>query len=135
MQVPRLVTPLSNPEFIPSLGSSEVDHPIIRFSSIFNPDPNPTEEMPLQKWSIDIVSVLGTFAPEPFGTSPLASPLAPPPGFSQGEDVMRKKRKRGEEQSDDVSGQEGSSPPRLPMAKAPKKGKSKNDRALQKVAG
>ena len=135
MQVPRLVTPLSNPEFIPSLGSSEVDHPIIRFSSIFNPDPNPTEEMPIQKWSIDIVSVLGTFAPEPFGTSPLASPLAPPPGFSQGEDVMRKKRKRGEEQSDDVSGQEGSSPPRLPMAKAPKKGKSKNDRALQKVAG
>jgi hypothetical protein len=48
---------------------------------------------------------------------------------------MRKKRKRGKEQNDDVSGQEGSSPSRLPKAKAPKKGKSKNDRALQKATG
>ena len=48
---------------------------------------------------------------------------------------MGKKRKRGKEQNDDVSGQEGSSPSRLPNAKAPKKGKSKNDRALQKAAG
>jgi hypothetical protein len=48
---------------------------------------------------------------------------------------MRKKRKRGEEQSDDVGGPEGSSPSRLPKAKTPKKGKSKNDRALQKAAG
>uniref|UniRef100_A0A2N9G3B9 Uncharacterized protein n=1 Tax=Fagus sylvatica TaxID=28930 RepID=A0A2N9G3B9_FAGSY len=48
---------------------------------------------------------------------------------------MRKKRKRGEEQSDDAGGQEGSSPSQPPKAKAPKKGKSKNDRALQKAAG
>ena len=67
--------------------------------------------------------MLGTSALEPFGTSPLAPPL----GFSQGEDVMKKKRKRGEEQSDDADGQEGSSPPQPPKAKAPKKGKSKND--------
>uniref|UniRef100_A0A2N9GLC1 Uncharacterized protein n=1 Tax=Fagus sylvatica TaxID=28930 RepID=A0A2N9GLC1_FAGSY len=110
VQVPRLVTPLSNPEFVPSLGSSEVGHPIIRFPSIFDPDPNPTEEMPIQKRSIDIVSVLGTACYE-----------------------KEKKERRGA--SDDVSGQEGSSPPRLPKAKAPKKGKSKNDRALQKAAG
>ena len=127
VQVPRLVMPLNDPEFVPSLESSEVGHPVIRFPSIFDPDPNPTEEMPIQKRSIDISSVLGTSALEPSGTSPLASPFAPPPGFSQGEDVMKKKRKRGEEQSDDVGGQKGSSPPRLPKAKAPKKGKSKND--------
>uniref|UniRef100_A0A2N9HF91 Uncharacterized protein n=1 Tax=Fagus sylvatica TaxID=28930 RepID=A0A2N9HF91_FAGSY len=72
---------------------------------------------------------------ETSGTSPRASSHAPPPGFSQGEDVMRKKRKRGKEQNDDVSGQEGSSPSRLPKAKASKRGKSKNDRDLQKATG
>jgi hypothetical protein len=135
VQVPQLVPPLSNPEFFPSLESSEVGLPIIRFPSFFDPDPKPIEEMPIQKRSINISTVLGTSALETSGTSPLVSPLAPPPGFSQGEDVMGKKRKRGKEQNDDVSGQEGSSPSRLPKAKAPKKGKSKNDRALQKVTG
>jgi hypothetical protein len=130
VQVPRLVTPLSNPEFVPSLESSKVGYPVIRFPSLFYPNPNPTEEMPIQKRSIDIASVLGTSAPEPSGTSPPASL-----GFSQGEDVMRKKRKKGEEQNDDANGQEGSSPPQPPKAKAPKKGKSKNNRALQKAAG
>jgi hypothetical protein len=48
---------------------------------------------------------------------------------------MRKKRKRRKEQNDDVSGQEGSSPSRLPKAKASKRGKSKNDRDLQKATG
>uniref|UniRef100_A0A2N9HV42 Uncharacterized protein n=1 Tax=Fagus sylvatica TaxID=28930 RepID=A0A2N9HV42_FAGSY len=91
--------------------------------------------MPVQKRSINIASVLGTSAPETSGTSPHASSPVPPPGFSQGEDVMRKKRNRGKEQNDDASGQEGSSPSRLPKAKAPKKGKSKNDRALQKATG
>ena len=47
VQVPRLVTPLSNPEFVPSLESLEVGHPIIRLPSIFDPDPNPTKEMPI----------------------------------------------------------------------------------------
>uniref|UniRef100_A0A2N9I2P2 Uncharacterized protein n=1 Tax=Fagus sylvatica TaxID=28930 RepID=A0A2N9I2P2_FAGSY len=135
VQVPQLVPPLSNPEFVPSLESSEVGLPIIRFPSVFDPDPKPTEEMQIQKRLINISSVLGTSTPETSGTSPHVSPFAPPPGFSQGEDVMGKKRKRGKEQNDDVSGQEGSSPPRLPKAKAPKKGKSKNDRALQKAAG
>ncbi len=79
MQVPRLVTPLINPEFVPSLESSEVGYPVIQFPSFFDPDPNPTEEMPIQKRSIDIASVLGTSAPEPSGTSP----FAPLPGFSQ----------------------------------------------------
>ena len=92
VQVPRLVTPLSNPEFVPSLESSEVSYPVIRFPSLFDPDLNPTEEMPIQKRSIDIASVLGTSAPEPSGTSP----PAPPPGFSQGKDVMRKKKEKEE---------------------------------------
>jgi hypothetical protein len=135
VQVPQLVPPLSNPEFVPSLESSEVGLPIIRFPSFFDPNPKPTKEMPVQKRSVNIASVLGTSAPETSGTSPRASSPVPPPGFSQGEDVMRKKRKRGKEQNDDVSGQEGSSPSRLPKAKAPKKGKSKNDRALQKASG
>ena len=91
--------------------------------------------MPIQKRIVNISTVLGTSALETSQTSPPASPLAPLPGFSQGEDVMRKKRKRRKEQDDDVSGQEGSSPPQLPKAKAPKKAKSKNDQALQKATG
>ena len=79
--------------------------------------------------------MLGTSAPGSSGTSPRASSPVPPPGFSQGEDIMRKKRKRGKEQNDDVSGQEGSSPSRPPKVKAPKRGKSKNDRDLQKPTG
>ena len=96
VQVPQLVPPLSDPEFVPSLESSEVGHPIIQFPSVFYPDPNPVEEMPIQKRSINISSVLGTSTPEPSGISPPAFPLTPPPRFSQGEDIMRKKRKRGE---------------------------------------
>ena len=96
--------PLSNPDFVPTLESSEVGLPVIRFPSVFDPDPKPTEEMPIQKRTVNISTVLGTSALETSQTSPLASPLAPPPGFSQGEDVMRKKRKRGKEQDDNVSG-------------------------------
>jgi hypothetical protein len=86
--------------------------------------------MPVQRRSINIGSVLGTLAPEPSETSP----LPPPPGFSQGEDVM-KKRKRGEEQAGEAGDQQALSPSEAPKAKAPKKGKSKNGRALQKAAG
>ena len=115
--------PLSNPDFVPSLESSEIGFPIIRFSSVFYPDPKPTEEMLIQKRTVNISIVLGTSVLETSQTSP----LPPSPGFSQGEDVMRKKRKRGKEQDDDVCSQEGSSPPQLPKAKAPKKARSKND--------
>uniref|UniRef100_A0A2N9GQ65 Transposase (putative) gypsy type domain-containing protein n=1 Tax=Fagus sylvatica TaxID=28930 RepID=A0A2N9GQ65_FAGSY len=135
VQVPQLVPPLSNPDFVPSLESSETGLPIIRFPSIFDPDPKPTEEMPIQKRTVNIADVLRTSAPETSRTSPSASPLPPPPGFSQGEGVMRKKRKRGTEQDDDGCGQEGSSPPQPSKAKSPKKAKSKNDRALQKATG
>uniref|UniRef100_A0A2N9G5E8 Uncharacterized protein n=1 Tax=Fagus sylvatica TaxID=28930 RepID=A0A2N9G5E8_FAGSY len=135
VQVPQLVPPLSNPDFIPSLESSETGLPIIRFPSVFDPDPKPTEEMPIQKRTVNIADVLRTSAPETSRTSPSASPLPPPPGFSQGEGVMRKKRKRGKEQDDDGCGQEGSSPPQLSKAKSPKKAKSKNDRTPQKATG
>ena len=46
-EVPQLVTPLSNPDFVPSFESSEVGLPVIRFPSVFYPDPKPTEEMPI----------------------------------------------------------------------------------------
>uniref|UniRef100_A0A2N9G9W2 Uncharacterized protein n=1 Tax=Fagus sylvatica TaxID=28930 RepID=A0A2N9G9W2_FAGSY len=95
----------------------------------------PPLKMPIQKRTVNIASVLRMSAPETSRTSPSASPLPPPPGFSQGEGVMRKKRKRGKEQDDDGCGQEGSSPPQLSKVKSPKKAKSKNDRAPQKTTG
>uniref|UniRef100_A0A2N9GXF3 Uncharacterized protein n=1 Tax=Fagus sylvatica TaxID=28930 RepID=A0A2N9GXF3_FAGSY len=104
VQVPRLVPPLSDPNFIPSIESSEAGLPIIRFPSIFDPDPKPTEDMPIQKRTVNIADVLRTSAPESSRTSPSASPLPPPPGFSQGEGIMRKKRKRGTAQDDDGCG-------------------------------
>ena len=71
-----------------------------------------------------------TLAPKPSETSP----LPPPPGFSQGEDVM-KKRKRGEKQAGEAEDQQALSPFETPKSKASKKGKSKNGRAVQKAAG
>uniref|UniRef100_A0A2N9EU17 Uncharacterized protein n=1 Tax=Fagus sylvatica TaxID=28930 RepID=A0A2N9EU17_FAGSY len=110
VQVPQLVPPLSNPDFIPSLESSETGLPIIRFPSVFDPDPKPTEEMPIQKRTVNIADVLRTSAPETKG-------------------------REETEQDDDGCGQEGSSPPQLSKAKSPKKAKSKNDRAPQKATG
>ena len=40
VQVPQLVPPLSDPNFIPSIESSETGLPIIRFPSVFYPIPN-----------------------------------------------------------------------------------------------
>uniref|UniRef100_A0A2N9GY77 Transposase (putative) gypsy type domain-containing protein n=1 Tax=Fagus sylvatica TaxID=28930 RepID=A0A2N9GY77_FAGSY len=54
VQVPRLVPPLSDPNFTPSIESSEAGLPIIRFPSIFDPDPKPTEEMPVQPRTVSI---------------------------------------------------------------------------------
>uniref|UniRef100_A0A2N9F7W3 Transposase (putative) gypsy type domain-containing protein n=1 Tax=Fagus sylvatica TaxID=28930 RepID=A0A2N9F7W3_FAGSY len=81
VQVPRLVPPLSDPNFTPSIESSEAGLPIIRFPSIFDPDPKPTEEMPVQPRTVSIADVLGTSASGTSRTSPTASPLPPPPGF------------------------------------------------------
>uniref|UniRef100_A0A2N9IBY8 Uncharacterized protein n=1 Tax=Fagus sylvatica TaxID=28930 RepID=A0A2N9IBY8_FAGSY len=117
------------------LNPSEAGLPVIRFPSIFDPDPKPTEEMPIQPRTVSIADVLGTSAPETSRTSLSASPLPLPPGFSQGEGVMRKKRKRGTAQDDEGCVQEGSSPPQPSKAKSPKKAKSKNNRALQKATG
>uniref|UniRef100_A0A2N9HH71 Uncharacterized protein n=1 Tax=Fagus sylvatica TaxID=28930 RepID=A0A2N9HH71_FAGSY len=118
---------------VPVFGNRSSNHSVFRL--FLTPDPKPTEEMPIQKRTVNIASVLRMSAPETSRTSPSASPLPPPPGFSQGEGVMRKKRKRGKEQDDDGCGQEGSSPPQLSKAKSPKKAKSKNDRAPQKATG
>ena len=130
VQVPQLVTPLADPNFVPSTQPLGVRLSVIRFPSLFYPNSSSSEEMPVQRRSINIGSVLGTLAQEPSETSP----LPPPPGFSQGEDVM-KKRKRGEEQAGEAGDQQALSPFEAPKAKAPKKGKSKNGRALQKAAG
>uniref|UniRef100_A0A2N9HMA6 Uncharacterized protein n=1 Tax=Fagus sylvatica TaxID=28930 RepID=A0A2N9HMA6_FAGSY len=78
--------------------------------------------MPVQKRSIDIGTVLGTSVPQSSETSS----LPPPPGFSQGEGVMRRKRNRKEgEDEEDEGGRESS--PAEPLKKKPssKKGKGK----------
>uniref|UniRef100_A0A2N9HR10 Uncharacterized protein n=1 Tax=Fagus sylvatica TaxID=28930 RepID=A0A2N9HR10_FAGSY len=111
VQIPQLVTPLIDPNFVPSTQPSEVGLPVIRFPSLFDPNPSPSEEMHVQRRSINIGSVLGTLALQP----PETSPLPPPPGEAEDQQAL--------------------SPSEPPKAKAPKKGKSKNGRALQKAAG
>uniref|UniRef100_A0A2N9GNC3 Transposase (putative) gypsy type domain-containing protein n=1 Tax=Fagus sylvatica TaxID=28930 RepID=A0A2N9GNC3_FAGSY len=137
VQVPRLVPPLSDPNFTPSIESSEAGLPIIRFPSIFDPDPKPTEEMPVQPRTVSIAErmCLGRRLQGRRGLLQLPLPYLLPPGFSQGEGVMRKKRKRGAAQDDEGCVQEGSSPAQPSKAKSPKKAKSKNNRALQKATG
>ena len=89
-QIPQLMTPLTNPNFVPSVQTSEVGLPVIQFPSVFDPTPNTSEDMPIQRRSINLGSVLGSLAPQTSETSTL--PLAP--GFSEGESIM-KRRKRG----------------------------------------
>ena len=129
VQIPHLVTPLSDPHFIPSTQPSEVGLPIIRFPSLFDPTHESNVDMPVQRRSIDIGTVLRTSVPQSSKTSLL--PL--PPGFSQKEDVMRKRKIGGEE---DNEGEAQELPPIEPLkTKSPsKKGKSKSARALQKAA-
>ena len=74
--------------------------------------------------------MLKTLAPKPSETSPL--PL--PPGFSQAEDVM-KKRKMGEKHAGEAEDRQTLSPFETLKSKALKKGKSKKGRAVQKAAG
>uniref|UniRef100_A0A2N9GFT3 Uncharacterized protein n=1 Tax=Fagus sylvatica TaxID=28930 RepID=A0A2N9GFT3_FAGSY len=106
VQVPQLVPPLSNPDFVPSLESSETGLPIIRFPSIFDPDPKPTEEMPIQKRTVNIADVLRTSGSRDVTDFSICfSPPSSPWIFSR----------RG--------------------LSLPKKAKSKNDRALQKATG
>jgi hypothetical protein len=59
VQVPQLVTPLIEPDFIPSLEPSEVGDPVIRFPSLFDPTHQPDEAMLVQRRSIDIGTFLG----------------------------------------------------------------------------
>jgi hypothetical protein len=129
VQIPHLVNPLSNSNFVPSIQPSGVGVPVIHFPSLFDPNIQTSDDMPVQRLSITIGSVLGTSLPQ----SSDASSLPPPPGFSEGEDVMRK-RKRGEDGEDE---EEQELPPtEPPKKKSPSKnGKSKSSRALQKATG
>jgi hypothetical protein len=87
--------------------------------------------MPIQRRTINIGSVLGTLAPEPLETSNI--PLAF--GFSEGESVM-KKRKKGEEEAEVVKEQQAliQSEPSVTKSSS-KKGKGKDSRDPQKAAG
>ncbi len=131
VQIPHLVNPLSDPNFVPSTQPSGVGLPVIHFPSLFDPNPQTSDDMPVQRRSIDIGSILGTLVPQSSETSS----FPPPPGFSQGEEV-RGKRKKGEQQDDEVGEQEV-----LPLTEPSKtkpslkKGKGKTARALQKAAG
>ena len=117
------MTPLSYSQFVPSTQPTEVGLPIICFPSLFDSTHQLDDDMPVQRQSIDIGTVLGTSVPRSFGTSS----FPPPPGFSEREDVMRKKRKWGEEDGDEDE-EQPELPPIEPLkAKSPsKKSKSKS---------
>jgi hypothetical protein len=131
VQIPHLVNPLFDSNFVPSTQPSGVGLPVIHFPSLFDPNPQTRDDMPVQRRSIDIGSKLGTSVPQSSETSSFPPPL----GFSQGEEV-RGKRKKGEQQDDEVGEQEV-----LPLTEPSKtkpslkKGKGKTARALQKAAG
>ena len=129
VQIPHLVNPFSDSNFVPSTQPSGVGLPVIHFPSLFDPNTQISDDMPVQRRSINIGSVLGTSLPQSSDTSS----LPPPPRFSQGEEVMRK-RKRGEDDEDE---EEQKLPPtEPPKKKSPsKKGKNKSSRALQKAPG
>jgi hypothetical protein len=80
--------PFTDPNFVPPVQTSEVRLPVIRFPSIFDPIPDISEDMPVQRRSINLRSVLGSFALQASETSTL--PLAP--GFSEGESVMKRRK-------------------------------------------
>uniref|UniRef100_A0A2N9GEP9 Uncharacterized protein n=1 Tax=Fagus sylvatica TaxID=28930 RepID=A0A2N9GEP9_FAGSY len=87
--------------------------------------------MPIQKRTVDIRSVLGTRAPElpRVPNAPLAS------GFSEGESVI-KKRKKGEEEAEVAKKQQVAINTEPSAAKSSsKKGRSKDSRTLQKAVG
>uniref|UniRef100_A0A2N9IA75 Uncharacterized protein n=1 Tax=Fagus sylvatica TaxID=28930 RepID=A0A2N9IA75_FAGSY len=87
--------------------------------------------MPIQRRTINIGSVLGTLAPEQLKTSNV--PLAP--RFSEGESIM-KKRKKGEEEAEAVKDQQDLIQAEPSATKSSsKKGKGKDSRTPQKAAG
>ena len=87
--------------------------------------------MPIQKRTVDIRSVLGTSAPESarVPSAPRAS------GFSEGDSVV-KRRKKGEEEVKVAEKQQAPISTEPPAAKpSSKKGRSKDSRTLQKAVG
>ena len=87
--------------------------------------------MHIQKRTVNIRSVLGKLTPEPSETSDV--PLAP--GFSEGESVM-KKRKKGEEEAEVTKEQQALIQTEPSVTKSSsKKGKGKDNRTPQKAAG
>ena len=113
---------------LPQLVDPFIDQHLVS-SVYFKPIPSSSENTPIQRRTINIGSVLGTLAPEPFETSDL--PLAP--GFSEGESAM-KKRKTGEEGVEGAKEQQALVQTEPFVNKSPsKKGKDKNSRAPQKA--
>ena len=100
-------------------------------SVYFNPTLSTSENMPIQRLTINVGSMLGTLAPEPYETSDLR--LAP--RFSEGESVMIK-RKKGEEGVEEAREKQVLVQTEPSVTKSPsKKGKGKNSRAPQKATG
>uniref|UniRef100_A0A2N9EH39 Uncharacterized protein n=1 Tax=Fagus sylvatica TaxID=28930 RepID=A0A2N9EH39_FAGSY len=132
--VPLLVAPLVNPYFIPAISSSDIVLPEIRFSSLFDPTPKSTEEMLIQERLVSLGSVLEKSNPSP--TSNVLATLTPHPGFTQGENVMKKivKRKRGEEDDgEEVGEQQLMAPTKILKFPTPiSKGKSTDGRPVDK---
>ena len=119
VQIPHLANPISDPNFVPTTQPLGVGLPVIHFPSLFYPNTQTSDDMLVQRRSIDIGSVLRTSLPQSSDTSSLPSP----PGFAQGEDVMRK-RKRAEDDKDEEEQERPPTEP--PKKKSPsKKGKNK----------
>jgi hypothetical protein len=47
IQIPHLVTPLADPNFVPSIQPSEVGLLVIHFPSLFDPTSQSNEDMPV----------------------------------------------------------------------------------------
>ena len=99
--------------------------------TVKGPTPSTSEDMLVQRQSINIGSVLGSLAPQT--SEPSTLPFAP--GFSKGESVM-KRRKRREEGAEEAGAQQALVPTESSVTKSPsKKRKGKNSRAPQKATG
>jgi hypothetical protein len=129
--VPLLVTPLTNPHFVPSVSSSDVGLREIRFPSLFDPTPKTPKEMSIQKRTISLGSMLEKSNPPP--TNDALPLLSPPPGFIQGEKKIVKRKRVEEDEGQGAKEQQLVAPAEPLKSPIPaSKGKSKDDRSICK---
>uniref|UniRef100_A0A2N9F0Y2 Uncharacterized protein n=1 Tax=Fagus sylvatica TaxID=28930 RepID=A0A2N9F0Y2_FAGSY len=129
--VPLLVTPLTNPHFVPSVSSSDIGLREIRFPSLFDPTPKTPKEMSIQKRTISLGSMLEKSNPPP--TNDALPLLSPPPGFIQGEKKIVKRKRVEEDEGQGAKEQQLVAPAEPLKSPIPaSKGKSKDDRSICK---